>query len=52
MTNTYDDNADMQVKLYEEMRCMRCVLERLLNHLNSGMFLDYEFEKFVGKVKK
>ena len=46
MTNTYSDNASMEEKMYEEMRCTRCVLERLLNHLSSSAFVDYQFEKF------
>ena len=46
MTNTYPDNATKEEKLIEELRCIRCVLERLLNHLNSGLFLDYQQEKF------
>jgi len=46
MTNTYKDNAPMEEKKLEELRCIRCVLERLLLHLNSGLFLDYQMEKF------
>jgi len=46
MTNTYNKNAPLKKKIYEELRCLRCVLERLLNHLNSGLFLDYQLEKF------
>jgi len=46
MTNTYKENAPMNTKMYEELRCTRCVLERLLNHLNSSAFVDYQMEKF------
>ena len=51
MTNTYPKNASMEEKTYEELRCIRCVLERILNAMDSSGFVDYEFEKF-GKVKK
>lgn len=33
-------------KIYEELRCIRCVLERLLNVMDSGAFTDYGMEKF------
>jgi len=46
MTNTYDDDAPMEEKMYQELRCIRCVLERLLNHLDSSAFVDYQMEKF------
>ena len=51
MTNTYNKTAPYKEKLLEELRCTRCVLERILNHLNSQLFLDYELEKFSKKVK-
>jgi hypothetical protein len=50
MTNTYPDDAQMEVKRYEEMRCIRCVLERILRALDEGLFVDYQMEKF-GKAK-
>lgn len=46
MTNTYKDNAPMNIKMYEEIRCLRCVLERILRELNEGTFVDYQMEKF------
>jgi hypothetical protein len=46
MTNTYKDSDSMEKKTYEELRCIRCVLERLLNHLSSSSFVDYQMEKF------
>lgn len=46
MTNTYGENDPMDVKVYEELRCIRCVLERILNHMNSSAFVDYQMEKF------
>jgi hypothetical protein len=30
----------------ETRLCIRCVLERILNHLNSSAFVDYQLEKF------
>ena len=50
MTNTYPKNAKMEVKMYEELRCIRCALERILNAMDSSAFVDYEMEKF-GKVR-
>lgn len=49
MTNTYKKNAKMKTKVYEELRCIRCCLERLLNHIDGAGFVDYEMEKFGGK---
>jgi len=46
MTNTYSEDAPIEEKKLEELRCIRCVLERLLNHLNSSAFVDYQMEKF------
>jgi len=45
MTNTYPENADYNTKLLEELRCIRCALERLLNVMDSSAFVDYEMEK-------
>ena len=46
MTNTYPDDAPLEVKTYEELRCLRCVLERILRVMDEGMFVDYQMEKF------
>jgi hypothetical protein len=46
MTNTYKETDSMETKTLEEMRCIRCVLERLLNHFDSSAFVDYQMEKF------
>ena len=46
MTNTYPDNAPIAEKTLEEMRCLRCVLERVLREMNEGLFVDYQMEKF------
>ena len=46
MTNTYPDDAPIEIKTYEEIRCLRCVLERILRVMDEGIFVDYQFEKF------
>ncbi|MHA1868076.1 MAG: hypothetical protein ACTSXD_08405 [Candidatus Heimdallarchaeaceae archaeon] len=46
MTNTYKDNAPIEEKIYEETRCLRCVLERILRVMDEGLFVDYQMEKF------
>lgn len=46
MVNTYPDNASMETKMYEEIRCLRCVIERLLNVLDKSAFVDYQMEKY------
>ena len=51
VTNTYEDNAPMEVKLYEEIRCLRCVNERLLRVMDEGLFTDYQIEKFSGSAE-
>ena len=51
MTTTYEDNAPYEVKLLEELRCIRCVNERILRAMDEGLFVDYQMEKF-GKGPK
>lgn len=51
MTNTYLDNAPLDVKTFEELRCLRCVLERLLTSLDPVGFKDYQLEKFSGSAE-
>jgi hypothetical protein len=46
MTNTYKDDAPLEVKMFEETRCLRCVLERLLRVMDRQEFVDYQMEKF------
>ena len=46
MTNTYPNNAPYDTKLLEEVRCTRCVLERILRVMDEGLFVDYQMEKF------
>jgi hypothetical protein len=49
MTNTYPDNTSYDVKLLEEIRCLRCVNERILRVMDEGLFVDYQMEKFSTK---
>lgn len=46
MTNTYKEDAKWEEKVLEELRCTRCVLERLLRVFDEGLFVDYQLEKF------
>jgi hypothetical protein len=52
MTNTYQDDAPYDKKLLEEIRCLRCVNERILRALDEGLFVDYQLEKFSTKKKE
>ena len=52
MTNTYQKDAPLEVKTYEELRCIRCALERLLNVMDSSAFVDYQMEKFGRESKR
>lgn len=47
MTNTYPDDAPYDLKLLEEVRCLRCVNERILRALDEGLFVEYQLEKFL-----
>lgn len=51
MVNTYKDDASMEEKMYEEVRCLRAVLERVLRVMDEGLFVDYQMEKY-GKAYK
>ena len=44
MTNPYKEDAPLKEKIWQELRCIRCVLERLL--MRYGDYTDYQFEKF------
>ena len=46
MINTYSDDAPMETKVYEEMRCLRSVLKRILRVMDRSEFVDYQMEKF------
>lgn len=57
MSNTYSETDSKETKMYEEVRCLRCVLERILRVMDEGLFVDYQMEKFgkdfkTKKVKK
>jgi len=51
MVNTYSDDAPMETKIYEELRCTRSVLERILRVMDESLFVDYQMEKY-GKAYK
>ncbi len=46
MVNTYPDDASIDVKMLEEVRCLRAVIERLLRVMDEGLFVDYQMEKY------
>ena len=46
MVNTYPDDVSMETKIYEEMRCLRCVLERILRTMDESLFVDYQMKKY------
>ena len=52
MTNTYGEDAPLEEKTYQELRCIRCVLERLLRAMDEGLFVDYQMEKFGKDYKQ
>ena len=49
MTNTYKDNTPIDEKAKEELRLIRCLLERLLRTISESYFVDYQMEKFGDK---
>jgi len=51
MVNTYPDDSPMETKLYEELRCTRSVLERILRVMDEGLFVDYQMEKYGKEYK-
>lgn len=48
MVNTYSENAEPMIKIAEELRLIRCILERQL--AGTG-FVDYQMEKFGSSYK-
>ena len=50
MTNTYRKNEKFEIKLLEELRLIRCCLERLI--LRFADYQDYQFEKFYPNKKE
>lgn len=51
MTNTYNEFAPNDVRVAEELRLIRCLLERTLRLNNEAMFVDYQMEKFGADYK-
>ena len=51
MTNTYPKDINPMVKIAEELRLIRCILERRLNTEYPNIFLDYQMEKFGENYK-
>ena len=52
MVNTYPDDASMEIKQCEELRCLRCVLERILRTMDESLFVDYQMEKYGKDFKQ
>ena len=52
MTNPYEEQASEEEKMYQEIRCLRCVLERILRVMDESLFVDYQMEKFGKKYKQ
>ena len=50
MTNTYKETDKIEYKIWQELRCIRCVLERML--MQNGDYQDYQFEKFSAITDK
>jgi len=46
MTNTYQKNDTVNEKTLEELRLIRCLLERFLMVKHPPEFKDYQLEKF------
>ncbi len=51
MTDTYPKDAPIEEKAKEELRLIRCLLERLLRCMSESNFVDYQMEKFGKKFK-
>lgn len=51
MTNTYPEGASVNVRIAEELRLIRCIMERRLNHEYPQVFVDYQMEKFGNAPK-
>ena len=51
MTNTYKETDNIEFQKKEELRCIRCVLERLLRAKYPNEFVDYQMEKFGKEFK-
>ena len=51
MSNTYSKSVSLKHKQVEELRCIRCALERILRVMDEGLFVDYQMEKFGKKYE-
>ena len=40
----------MDKREFQEIACLRAVLERILRAMDEGLFVDYQMEKF-GQIK-
>lgn len=49
MTATYMLKASVEEKTLEELRLVRCLLERILRTMDESLFVDYQMEKFSPK---
>lgn len=45
--NTYGIDAKNDFRIAEELRLIRCVLERILRVQSEALFVDYQMEKFT-----
>ncbi len=52
MTETYKESDSTEFKIKEEIRCARCLLERILRVMDEGLFVDYQMEKFGKNYKQ
>jgi len=49
MTNTWCHHIDSEKAALEELRLIRCCLERMLRHVSKeSLFVDYQNEKASG----
>jgi len=51
LVNTYKDNVEPTIKIAEELRLIRCIMERELSNKHPHLFVDYQMEKFGKEYK-
>ena len=51
MINTYSDEVIVSAKISEELRLIRCLLERFLSAKYPQYFVDYQMEKYGKNYK-
>ena len=51
LVNTYSDDVIVSAQIKEELRLIRCLLERLLSAKYPSYFVDYQMEKFGSAYK-